>query len=316
MEILELLLPIFAIFLTGMIFAHFKILPESAGDMLIQFAFWVAIPALLFLIISQESIDRLFNAAFYVSYAGGTLIIFLLILFGALYWRKMSLGDATMLTLMSVLSNTAFVALPILHAAFGHKAVLPAAIATVISVVFLLIAVVLLEKSAISGEGQQASSLTNIRHALLNPVVLSTVLGVAYAFTGWDLPPVVVNYLTPLSAAVTPCALFAIGMSIRFESLRVGIKTIVFASAVKLVVVPGIIFMLALLVGLEPMFAIAATVCAAVPTAKNVFILASQYEASKELAAATISITTAASTVTLLIWLFVLAHVYPGTLPT
>ena len=316
MEILELLLPIFAIIVTGMIFGHFRILPEGAGDVLIQFAFWVAIPALLFLIISQESIDRLLNPAFYVSFGGGMLIIFLIILFGALYWRRMPLGDATVVTLISVESNTAFVALPILHAAFGHKAVLPAAIATVIAVVFLLITVVLLEKSAASAVGREASGLSNVRKALLNPIVFSTLLGVAYAVTGWELPSIVEQFLSPLSKAVTPCALFAIGMSIRLGDLRVGMTTIVFASIVKLVAVPAVILLLALLVGLEPIMTIAAVVCAAVPTAKNAFILASQYNVSKELAAATISVTTAASTLTLIIWLVVLAHIYPGTVPT
>lgn len=310
MEILELLIPVFAIFVAGILFAHFKILPEGTGDTLIQFAFWVAIPALLFLIISQESVDRLFNAGFYISYAGGSAVMFLLVLFGALYWRKMPLGEATVLTLTAVLCNTAFVALPILHTAFGHKAVLPAAIATVIMTVFLIAAVLLLEKSIVAGSQQKVSVLVSIRHAVLNPIILSTVLGVAYVLTGWSLPSVAINFLEPLSHAATPCALFAIGMSIKLEDFRVGMSTIAFVTLVKLIVLPGVIFLLTLVVGLDPLYAIAATVCAAVPTAKNAFILASQYNISKDRAAATISVTTAGSIVTLLIWLFILSHVY------
>jgi len=59
-----------------MMFGHFKILPDAAGDNLTQVAFWVAIAALMFLIISRESIDRMLNVGFYVAF-GGWLIVFL-----------------------------------------------------------------------------------------------------------------------------------------------------------------------------------------------------------------------------------------------
>lgn len=316
MEILELILPIFAIIIAGMIFGHFKILPEAAGDMLIQFAFWVAIPSLMFLIISQESIDRLLNVGFYVAFGGGSLIIFLAVLFGALYVRHMKLGPASVLALSTVLSNTAFVALPILHEVFGHRAVLPAALAIVITVVVILIGVVLLDGSTETKNGVGASVLKTARDGLLNPIVLATILGLAYAVTGLELPHVAIEFLTPLSEAVTPCALFAIGMSIRLKALQAGMGDIVFAAIVKVIVLPALILLLAHLMDLDPIMTIAAVICAAVPTGKNVFILAGQYNISKEFAAGIISVTSAAAIVTLLVWLFLLAQIYPGTVPT
>ena len=53
MEILDLLWPIFAIIVIGIAFGRLKILPESTGDVLILFVFWVAIPALIFLIVAE-----------------------------------------------------------------------------------------------------------------------------------------------------------------------------------------------------------------------------------------------------------------------
>ncbi|MEO1250513.1 MAG: AEC family transporter [Pseudomonadota bacterium] len=316
MEVFELILPIFAIIVAGMIVGHFKILPEAAGDILIQFAFWVAIPALMFLIISRESIDRLLNVGFYVAFGGGSLIVFLAVLFGARHLRKMNLAQASVLALATVLSNTAFVALPILYEVFGHRAVLPAALAIVMTVVVILLGVVLLDQATATEDGAGGSVLKTARDGLLNPIVLATVLGIAYAVTGLELPAVAVHFLTPLSEAVTPCALFAIGMSIRLKALKTGMGEILFAAIVKVIVLPALILLLARIMGLDPIMTIAAVICAAVPTGKNVFILAGQYNVSKDFAAATISVTSVAAIVTLLAWLFILAQIYPATVPT
>jgi malonate transporter and related proteins len=48
-------------------------------------------------------------------------------------------------------------------------------------------------------------------------------------------------------------------------------------------------------------------VCAAVPTAKTVYILAGEYKVEEPLVAATVSITTLLSVPTLLIWLTLLS---------
>ena len=59
--------------------------------------------------------------------------------------------------------------------------------------------------------------------------------------------------------------------------------------------------------GLNPLYAIAVVVCAAVPTAKTVYILAGEYKVEEPLVAATVSITTLLSVVTLLGWLYALS---------
>ena len=54
----------------------------------------------------------------------------------------------------------------------------------------------------------------------------------------------------------------------------------------------------------------------AVPVGKTAFVPASQCRQSQKLAAAAISISSAASLLTLLVWHCILAHVYPAALPT
>jgi hypothetical protein len=312
MEVLNLILPVFAVMVTGYLFARLGIFPESVGGVLIQFVYFVAIPALLFVVIAQENIESLLNWPFIAVYGGCVLALFLLIIFAAHFWREMSLASAAMLATISVGSNTAIIGLPLLHSLFGHKIVVFAAITNIIVVALFLVQVFVLEAAAAKDSDNKGSTLVHLKNALLNPIILSVVLGVAYAILPFSLPTLITDYMELLGAALTPCALFAIGMSIKPDAVLKSGAMIIFASSVKLLILPALVFAAARIIGLDPLMAITAVVAAAVPTAKSEFILAKQYHQSEELVAGTVSVTTAVSIVTLILWLLFLSYVYPG----
>jgi predicted permease len=73
-------------------------------------------------------------------------------------------------------------------------------------------------------------------------------------------------------------------------------------AAVKLVIMPLIVYGLCVASGLNPRFTrSAAIICGAVPTAKTVYILAGEYKVEEPLVAATVSVPT------LLGWLYALS---------
>ena len=72
---------------------------------------------------------------------------------------------------------------------------------------------------------------------------------------------------------------------------------------IKLVVMPLVVLGLAVALGLSPLYTIAAVICAAVPTAKTVYILAGEYRCEETMVAATVSMTTLFSVVSLPVWL-------------
>jgi predicted permease len=201
------------------------------------------------------------------------------------------------------------VALPILHSIYGQPAVLPAAIATVfVAAVMFPVTVILLESGEPGARGRAARPLVLAKQILLNPMVLSTIIGLAWAITGLPIPAPVAAYLNILAAALTPCALFAIGLGLSVEGMRSNLTASIGLAVVKLLVMPLIVYGLSAASGLNPLYTIAAVVCAAVPTAKTVYILAGEYEVEQPLVAATVSITTLLSVATLLGWLTVLSR--------
>jgi predicted permease len=212
----------------------------------------------------------------------------------------------------AAMTNTGFVALPILHSIYGQPAVLPAAVATVfVAAVMFPVAVVLLESEQGGTHGKMAHPLTLMKQIVLNPMVLSTLIGLGWAIVGLPIPAPLAAYLNIFAAALTPCALFAIGLGLSVEGIASNLTAAIVLAVVKLLIMPLIVYGLCVASHLNPLYTIAAVICAAVPTAKTTYILAGEYRVEESLVAATVSITTVLSVATLLGWLYFLRVAVP-----
>jgi malonate transporter and related proteins len=308
MEVAGLVLPVFAIIVTGWLAGWLGYISRSLADGLVHFAYNLAMPALLIVTIAQEPARNLLEWRFLLAFGGGSILCFALVFMALRAGWGRDLASSTMYGMTAAMTNTGFVALPILHSIYGQPAVLPAAVATIfVAAVMFPAAVVLLESNRGGARGPSARSVVLLKQIVLNPMVLSTLIGLAWATAGLPIPTPVAAYLNIFAAALTPCALFAIGLGLSVEGMRSNFRASVVLAAVKLVIMPLIVYGLCVASGLNPLYTIAAVVCAAVPTAKTVFILAGEYRVEEELVAATVSITTLFSVATLLGWIYVLS---------
>lgn len=308
MDVANLVLPVFAIIVTGCLAGWSGYVPRSLADGLVHFAYNVAMPALLIVTIAQEPARNLLEWRFLLAFGGGSALCFALVFLAVRAGQGLGLASSTIHGMAAAMTNTGFVALPILHSIYGQPAVLPAAIATVfVAGVMFPAAVILLESDGRGRPGRSVRPAALARQILLNPMVLSTLIGLAWAIAGLPIPAPVAAYLNIFAAALTPCALFAIGLGLSAAGLRANLGMSVMLAAVKLVIMPLIVYGLCLASGLNPLYTIAAVVCAAVPTAKTVYILAGEYKVEEPLVAATVSVTTLLSVPTLLIWLTALS---------
>jgi malonate transporter and related proteins len=308
MEVADLVLPVFAVIVTGWLAGWLGYISRSLANGLVHFAYNVAMPALLFVTVAQEPAGNLLEWRFLMAFGGGSTLCFALVFLAVhIAWGR-DLASSTIQGMTAAMTNTGFVALPILHSIYGQPAVLPAAIATVfVAAVMFPATVILLESEGRGRRGPSASAVVLLKHIVLNPMVLSTLVGLAWAITGWPIPAPIAAYLNIFAAALTPCALFAIGLGLSVEGIRSKLAASIALAVVKLVVMPLVVYGLCVASGLDPLYTIAAVVCAAVPTAKTVFILAGEYKVEEQLVTATVSITTLLSVVTLLGWLYALS---------
>jgi malonate transporter len=311
-QVAALILPVFAVIVTGWAAGYLGYVSRDLADGLIHFAYNVGMPALLVVTIAEEPARSLLAWRFLVAFGGGSLICFALVFLTARALGGRGLAGPSMQGWAASMTNTGFVALPILQATYGPRAVLPAAIATVfVAAVMFPAAVILQELDGGDARGSGAAPAKLARHVILNPMVLSTLVGVAWSALGIPMPGPVSAYLRILADALTACALFAIGLGLSIQGLRANFGRAAALTVVKLAIMPLIVFGLALALQLEPIYLIAAVVCAAVPTAKTVYILAGEYHCEEPLVAATVSMTTLWSIGTLIVWIYALAEFAP-----
>jgi malonate transporter and related proteins len=304
MEVANLVLPVFAIIVTGWL----GYISRSLADGLVHFAYNIAMPALLFVTIAQEPARNLLEWRFLLAFGGGSILCFALVFLAVRAGWRRDLASSTIHGMTAAMTYTGFVALLILHSIYGQPAVLPAAIATVfVATVMFPATVVLLESEGRGAHGLSARSVVLVKQIALNPMVLSTMIGLGWAITGLPIPAPIAAYMNIFAAALSPCALFAIGLGLSVEGMRSNLAASLVLAAVKLVIMPLIVYGLCVASGLNPLDTIAAIVCAAVPTAKTVYILAGEYKVEEPLVVATVSITTLLSVPTLLGWLYALS---------
>ncbi|HEX3322537.1 MAG TPA: AEC family transporter [Terriglobales bacterium] len=308
MRIADLILPVFGVIVTGWIAGWTGYVSRGLSDALIHFAYNVAMPALLIVTISQEPSHSLINPRFLFAFGGGSLVCFILV-FGIMSVRgSQSLASRTMHGMAASMTNTGFVALPVLQAIYGPRTVLPAAIATVfVAVVMFPIAVILLEMSQRDAHGSRTGPMVTMKHVVLNPLVISALIGMLWSVLNIRMPGPLTAYFGILADALTPCALFAIGLGLSMTGLRANVGRASVLSIVKLVIMPLIVYVLCVLLHLDPLYTIAAVICAAVPTAKTVYILAGEYHCEETMVASTVSMTTLISVISLVVWLYALS---------
>jgi predicted permease len=186
MEVADLVFPVFAIIVTGWLAGWLGYIPRSLADGLVHFAYNVAMPELLFVTIAQEPAHNLLEWRFLLAFGGGSILCFVLVFLAVRAGFGRDPASSTIYGMTAAMTNTGFVALPILHAIFGQPAVLPAAIATVfVAAVMFPASVILLESKGGGASGPPARPLVLVKHIVLNPLVLSTLIGLAWPPEAW-----------------------------------------------------------------------------------------------------------------------------------
>jgi hypothetical protein len=87
--------------------------------------------------------------------------------------------------------------------------------------------------------GSRTPPMATVKHIVLNPMVISNLIGMLWSVLDLHMPGPVVTYLSIFDDALTPCALFAIGLGLSIDRLRAIIGRSLLLSAVKLVIMPG-----------------------------------------------------------------------------
>jgi len=138
------------------------------------------------------------------------------------------------------------------------------------------------------------------------PIIYAVVAGVAVNLSGWPLPGPVANASRLLAGGAVALMLLLVGLQLARLTVREEAPGAALATAIRLVAVPPIAWVVGRVVGLEGMALAVAVLQASTPTAVTSALWALEFDARPALVSAAVVLSTVASVVTLTLLLAVL----------
>lgn len=300
--------PLFALIATGFVAGRTRLLGRDGSGALNVFVTWFALPALLFSAIANVRLAEVLNLPFIAAFGLVIVIVFGVGMMMARLGSGAGLAHMSLHGLSAAYGNVGYIGIPLCLYALGPQGAVPAAAATCLGSAFLLtFATVLIETDQQAGRGVWRTVWRVLSAVAQSPVLIAIVLGGVVSTLGVVMPVPLQRFLDLIGAAAAPCALFAIGLFLSNTSIRANLCEVGLVTIAKVLLQP----LLALAIvpwflPLDSVWAQAALLMAALPTASNAFVLAKQYDIFVEEASAAVLLSTALSVLTvsaMLVWL-------------
>src|SRR5436305_11027431 len=106
MQVVDLVLPVFAVIVTGWLAGQLGYISRSLADGLVHFAYNVALPALLIVTIAQEPARNLLEWRFLLAFGGGSILCFALVFLALRAGLGRDLASSTMYGMTAAMTNT------------------------------------------------------------------------------------------------------------------------------------------------------------------------------------------------------------------
>lgn len=290
--------PLFLLVLIGYGVARSGRWPLSVSDALSRFAYAVAMPAMLFRMMSDFSKMPPVDVRLLLAFFGGCLIVFAIGRVVAATVFRLDGVSQSVFALGGVFSNNVMLGVAIAKTTLGDAALPTVSLVIVFNALILWTLVTLSVEWARHGEFSLRGFGKTARGVLTNPIVASIMAGTAWGFAALPLPAFVDAPLAMLGQAAVPLSLVALGMSLAEYRIRDGLSQSLAIGAIKLGVQPLVVWLLARALGLPPLETQVVTLLAALAMGVNVYMMAQQFRTMQGPVAAGLVLTTLLSAFT------------------
>lgn len=275
---LSLASPLFFLVFAGYALMRFSRLPKAWSDRLTWFVFSVALPAMLFRMMSNFSRLPPVDARLLIAFFGSCLIVFAI---GRLIaWKMFGLDGVgqSVFALGGVFSNNVMLGLPLAKLVLGDAALPSVALVLVFNALILWTLVTVSVEWARHGNLSLHGGARTIWAVLTNPVVAGILLGTSFGLTGFAIPDPIDGPLELLGQVAAPLALVALGMGLAQYGIRDGWQVSLAITAIKLLLQPLVVWVLAGILDLPAMETQVVVLLASIAVGANVYLMSRQFK--------------------------------------
>ncbi len=316
MVLLDIVAPIFGVVLAGYAMARGRLLSPEGVRGISDFVFYAAIPALLFRTMASAPVPGGADLALVATYLLACVLVFgaSMLATGVLF--RDGVPERAVLAMGAAFSNSVQLGIPLVLQVFGDAGLVQLMlIVSFHSATLITLATVVIESGRAGGRPHRSlgrslgrSLALAARSIATNPIILAIFAGLGCSAAGWSLPGPADRFVALIGAGGASAALFAMGASLAQFKLGGHLSESAVVTVLKLVALPAVTWLLGRFVfALAPLPLAVATVCAALPSGVNVFILAQRYGVAVERSVNLIVLSTLASLVSVSLLLAIFA---------
>lgn len=297
-------MPVFLVIVLGYILKQLGLFTDEFCRVGNKYVFLVALPVLLFRDIAQTNLYTDFKLSFVLYCAGVTTVVFLGVWFLAAHILK----DKRLVGAFaqaSVRSSAAILGIAFVENMYGNAGLAPLMIVSAVPL-FNIYSVIILTFSADGGQHGTEAIRKACINVLKNPIIIGIVLGLPFSLLRIDIPTIPLKMIESVGATATPLALLVVGAGFEGTKALAKIKPTLWATAIKLVILPAVFLPLAIALGFHDAELVAALIMLGSPTTVSCYVMATNMRNDGELSTSIIVLTTLLSSITLTGWIFLL----------
>jgi predicted permease len=305
MQILDSLIPIFAVIALGMALRQRSFLNADSTAAFNRFAYYLALPLFLFYKLATASATGTHaNAMLFTLLSSVVLTAAVGVL--AAHLSKVPSRSRGSVIQACFRGNLAFIGLPLVLFTIGdlppeqRSGVEAAVLLTMTPVVLFYNVASVVALAAYNENTQQRFSIGQVTTGLFsNPLIWACAAGATFQIFRWPVPPPVLHICEIIGSSSFAIALIGIGSQLVSIPASKAWLGAILPTSVKCLVAPVICWTIGDAMGLTGVEFRAVVILSATPTAVSTFVLADQMNGDSDLAATTVVLCTAFSLVTL-----------------
>ena len=308
--------PLFAMVAFGALLKRTGALSDEAHRFVTGLVYRYSLPVLVFTGVCKTDFQSLLNPAVIVSTLGSAAVLVLLCWAGSHVLARDVRGPVIT---VSYLGNLSYLGFPLAMNAFGEEGLVYAGIVNAFAMPTFVVAGVLILSL---GMKEKRSMWAQMKVGLLNPVVIAAFAGILTSLVVHEtalgaivegneaarrLIGIASAVLAPVAAMGLPLALIAVGGSLRFAHVRRHIVLLGVCGLLKLVAAPLLTLALCwwLFPGAERAAVGTAVLLMACPVSVALYVISERFQTEPAFVAAALATTTAASCITIPLWVAV-----------
>lgn len=299
-KIMELELIMVLLILAGVLLRRRGILTDPGRDCITDLVMTLVLPCNIFMSFQVEVTPDVFQK-FGTTMAISLLVMVGVAVLGKLCYRKLPEHQAKVFQYGLVNSNSIFIGMPMIQSLLGDAGIVQQ------NMYMIFVRIFCWSYGLSLYTGKKADWKQSVRALLLHPCMLATLLGLAFMVLGVPLPAFARRTMNYLGDCLMALSMLLIGgILAEMDWKKLFRRDVWMFSALRLVVVPGMVFAGCLLFQVDSLVAATCTLLAGMPAASLTAVLAARYRCDAELGSLIVTASTLVSALTIPMWYLLL----------